>query len=248
MLFVHGSFETYRALEHLLVSAQRTCQLAGTAQIDSVVEIACGHGLVSLLLAYRFPDIHFSLYDLEKRVSFDLYLKYFEKHGQKLKGKTSLVLPNITFHEADMRLAESVITASSMVVAIHGCNEVNQVSVEMALARGAAWAVMPCCIQKDLYLGRQCSMQLQDDGRDVRHSVMCGIIAERYGAQCISEIDRRITNRALLIAGGIAGSGSDDRQSSEAVSCSGIACEDTCTSNEHFVNCVSNRKDRLAMH
>jgi hypothetical protein len=197
------SFETYRIIENLIVSAQRTCLKTNSAPIDRVVEIACGHGLVSLLLAYRFPNIHFILYDLEKRISYELYIKYFEKYGQKLKSNTS-VLPNIEFREADMRLAEDEISSTTLVVAIHGCNDVNQVSIEMALKKSAAWVVMPCCIQKDLYLGQQCIVSLDDDDRDVRHSIMCGIIAQRYGAQYISEIDRRITNRSVIIAGGIA--------------------------------------------
>ena len=42
-------------------------------------------------------------------------------------------LPNVIFREADMLEAPSRgdITPSSLVVAIHGCNEVNQDSIEM---------------------------------------------------------------------------------------------------------------------
>lgn len=185
------------------MSAQKTCKKMKVDPIDRVVEIACGHGLVSLLLAYRFPDIQFCLYDLEKRLSFDLFVKNFELHGQKFKQNTE-VLPNIEFHEVDMRAAAGVITNSSVVVAIHGCNDVNQVSIEMAQAKNAAWIVMPCCIQKELYLGNQCLFQLEDDHRDVRHSVLCGIIAQRFGAQSVTEIDRRITNRSIIVSGGIA--------------------------------------------
>jgi hypothetical protein len=222
--------------------------------IDKVVEIACGHGLVSLLLAYRFPDIQFCLYDLEKRISFDLYLKYFELYGQKLQTNTQ-VLPNIKFYESDMRLAEAVITSNSIVVAIHGCNDVNQVSIEMAVAKNAAWAVMPCCIQKDLYLGQQCLFQLEDDDRDVRHSVLCGIIAQRYGAQSIAEIDRRITNRSIIIAGGIAAKAAAEASCSLLVnntdagrSSTGSTGERTSGSGHDLDNAINDTGDEKQRH
>ena len=37
----------------------------------------------------------------------------------------------------------------------------------------------------------------------MRHAIMCGSIAEKYQAQLIQEIDRRITNRAVFIGGGV---------------------------------------------
>ena len=179
---------------------QRTRKLEKCDPIDKVVEVACGHGLVSLLLAYRFPTLKFFLYDLKKRPSFELFIRYFELHGQKLSGYDR-VLPNIEFKECDMREATADITSSSIVIAIHGCNNVNQISIEMAKTQCAGWIVMPCCIHRDLYLGRQCVFQLEDDDRDIRHHIQCGIIAQTYGAQVISEIDRRITNRPVIIAG-----------------------------------------------
>ena len=241
----HCSFETYHVVENLLISAQRTCEKTQSDPIDKVVEIACGHGLVSLLLAYRFPDIQFCLYDLEKRISFDLYMKHFEKHGQKLKTNTK-VLPNIQFYECDMRLAEDVITSSSVVVAIHGCNDVNQVSIEMAQVKHAAWVVMPCCIQKDLYLGQHCLFQLEDDDRDVRHSIMCGIIAQRYSAQSVTEIDRRITNRSIIIAGGIATQQHTGRKASADDGAAAIC--DTNSSDAGKNNEKQSKRVKLVMH
>jgi hypothetical protein len=42
--------------------------------------------------------------------------------------------------------------ASSCVLALHGCNEANKESMDMAITAGALWCVMPCCILADLYL------------------------------------------------------------------------------------------------
>ena len=48
------------------------------------------------------------------------------------------------------------------------------------------------------------SIRLSDDLNDnVRHDFMCGVMAERYKAQYIAQIDRCITNRATMIAGGV---------------------------------------------
>ena len=73
----------------------------------------------------------------------------------------------------------------------------------MAISKQAAWGVLPCCVRNGLYLGKSCSIYVTEDERDVRHALMCGSIAEKYNAQLIQEIDRRITNRAIFIGGGV---------------------------------------------
>ena len=61
----------------------------------------------------------------------------------KLPGSDS-VLPNIEFMEEDMRLAGPNMR-NSIVVCLHGCGEVNELAIEMAVGRGASgWVVMPC--------------------------------------------------------------------------------------------------------
>jgi hypothetical protein len=47
------------------------------------------------------------------------------------------VLPNIEFLECDMRLAVPNVPRS-VVVAVHGCGEVNEMAIEMALQNKAA--------------------------------------------------------------------------------------------------------------
>lgn len=72
----------------------------------------------------------------------------------------------------------------------------------MAIDEGAAgWAVLPCCIRQSQYLGESCAVHLSNE--EVRHTVLCGAMAREYNAQLVEEIDGRITNRRIFIAGGV---------------------------------------------
>lgn len=171
--------------------------------VESIVELACGHGLVGVLLAYRFPYLQVHLYDLFKRPTYDAFIRAFEEVGLKRPGEDK-VLPNIVFHEEDLLHSKEYIP-SSIVVCLHGCGDANKNAIEMAIDHGAAgWAVMPCCILKDgSYLGEQSHVKLSDNVS--RHPFMCGALASRYGAQLVDSIDNRITDRHIVIAGGVGG-------------------------------------------
>jgi len=197
------SFEAYKQAANFIVAADKQ------ATVERVVELGAGHGLVGLLLAYRFPEKEFVLYDRQRRGIFDVFLRAFEgkghvspavgKFAQGSEGRR--VLPNIRFVEGDVEEAAVSVNANALVLCIHGCNEVNQIAIEMALKNQCVWLVMPCCIRKQMYLA--CDVLLEND--DARHSVMCGALAHNYGAQYMSEIDRRITNRGIVIGGGVGG-------------------------------------------
>ena len=94
----------------------------------------------------------------------------------------------------------------------------NSIAIEMAIERKATgWIVMPCCIRKEQYLGSSCQVLIDDD--QSRFSLLVGAlgtliiniiyksnynyIASTYNAQEIRNIDRRITNRNILVAGGV---------------------------------------------
>jgi hypothetical protein len=66
--------------------------------------------------------------------------------------------------------------------------------------KASGWVVMPCCILKDQYLDG-CNVDLSHD--NTRYSMLCGALANRYSAQRIAAIDTRITNRPMIIAGGV---------------------------------------------
>lgn len=202
------SFESYKVIANFIIAAQRTGQKYGYPPIERVVEVACGHGLVGILLAYRFRKLNFHLYDLEKRPTFDAFLRAFESKGVKMYASDEKVLPNIHFYEEDFCNARPLVV-NSLVVCLHGCNEVNENAIEMALEEKASgWVVMPCCILKEQYLGEQCNVHLSEDS--ARYNMLCGALAHKYGAQRIAAIDSRITNRPMIIAGGVGLSDSDE--------------------------------------
>ena len=79
------------------------------------------------------------------------------------------------------------------------CNEANKDSMRIATSASALWCVMPCCIRANLYLPN-CTVSKMTD--DQRYAFMCGVMACEYGAQMARCIDRRITNRAVVLCGG----------------------------------------------
>ena len=193
------SLESYSILANFIVAAQRTIEQNGLPRLERIVELACGHGLVGVLLAYRFRNLDVHLYDLSKRKTFDAFVRAFQAKGTLYPGDTQS-LPNLHFHEEDLINSKPLIP-NSVVVCLHGCGEVNEQAVELAMAHQASgWAVMPCCIEKDQYLD-QCHVILSED--KARYNFLCGAYANKYKAQLIQAIDERITNRPLIIAGGV---------------------------------------------
>ena len=88
----------------------------------------------------------------------------------------------------------------SLVLCTHGCNEVNIVAVDLARGAGAGWMVLPCCLQAAHYLPEASSLKFSDEQR---YAVLCGAMAATYGAEKIASLDRRITPRNLVLAGGL---------------------------------------------
>lgn len=194
------SFEAFRKISFFIINARKTLKQHQIEEPIRIVELAAGHGLVGVLLAYRFNNMQVHLFDLYKRPTFEAYLQAFEEKGLKRPGQNK-VLPNIIFHEEDNSNAVKWID-NSIVISIHGCGKLNQDAIEMASKYNAkGWAVIPCCISKDMYLDGNCAVQLQDD--TMRHTLLCGALAQEYRAQLVDNIDSRITNKAIFIAGGV---------------------------------------------
>lgn len=151
-------------------------------------------------MAYRFHNLTINLFDLHQRPTYDAFIRAFELKGFKRPNATK-VLPNIVFHEKDMMNSISLIP-NSIVVCLHGCNEVNSNAIELASKyNSSGWIVMPCCIKKDQYLGESCQVLCDDD--QTRFTLLIGALSSQYNAQEIRTIDKRITNRNILIAGGV---------------------------------------------
>ena len=66
------------------------------------------------------------------------------------------------------------------------------------LRGGAAWLVLPCCLQVAPYVDAR--VKLPDD---VRFALLCGAMAHRHDAQRVDCIDRRISARAIVLVGGL---------------------------------------------
>ena len=147
------SIESFKFVSNFIITAQRTLKESGCPPLVKICELACGHGLVGILLAYRFPHMQVSLYDIQRRPLFDSYLESWGKFGHTLDPNEKDPLCNLKFYEKDIKCAEGEGSINDcVVVCLHGCNEVNEIAVDMTLrGTNSVWCAMPCCIAKDLY-------------------------------------------------------------------------------------------------
>lgn len=86
-----------------------------------------------------------------------------------------------------------------MVISVHACNEANLQVLEQSAAANASFGVVPCCIPERLYAGGCLSVTHLPD--EARYAMMAGVIAKQYGASRVTAIDRRITNRNIVLCG-----------------------------------------------
>ena len=234
--------------------------------VSRVVDVACGHGLVGLLLAYRFPSIQVVGIDRVQRPAYAAYVDAWQAahaaHSDIAHGGAALSsgvahadvvadggrgdapssdaastdetnvgtpLGNIRFIEGDFTdsavvgdvaaqadgaqvgdaLAGDALTGGALVdehtlvLCVHGCNEVNVEAVQMAKRARAGWLILPCCLRAELYLQAD-SMRLPDD---TRYAFLCGSMATSYGAERVATLDARVTPRSILLSAEAGGSG-----------------------------------------
>jgi len=182
-LRVKELFETVEAYKRI---GQAIYEQWRAGHVETIYDFACGHGLLGILLAYRFPKLRVVCVDLERRPAFDHYLEVARDLG--------VALENVSYVEADFR--NLALPPKSYVICIHACNEATKIALEAATAAGACYAAMPCCIRDGIYLRR---IKHVDD--PTRYAAAVGVIAGRFGAYKITAIDERITNRNLIILG-----------------------------------------------
>lgn len=183
-LRVKELFETVEAYKRI---GQAIYEQWRAGNVEAIYDFACGHGLLGMLLAYRFPKLGVVCVDLERRPAFDHYLEAARELGVRLG--------NISYVESDFTDLE--LPPKSYVICIHACNEGTKRALEMAVAANACYAAMPCCIRDGIYLRR---IKHVDD--EVRYAVAVGVIAGQFGAYKVTAIDERITNRNLIVLGG----------------------------------------------
>lgn len=215
--------ELFESCEMARITARQLLAAERLRPITHIYDLACGHGLVGILLAYCFPEKQVLCFDLQKRRSFAAVVDGWLASERCARAAASGPAPlsNIEFIEGDAyeelptRLAESPAPEGALVVAVHACNEATPQAIALAEERGMCWAVMPCCFDESLYLpltpvrprrrrGARAHHGKAGLGDNARYLFVCGALASRHEAWLVREIDARITNRNLVMIGGSA--------------------------------------------
>ena len=171
----------------------------GLPVLDRIYDVASGHGLLAVLLAYRFPHTEVIALDLEKRAGFEHYVEAVNSFGSCVEGKKTC-LANLSFVVGKFEDLSEGSASGIAYVCVHGCNELNFAVLRRAKEKLAAWLVVPCCIRDGLTdICVRCAGTEQGD--DSRHAIMCGIMGVQHQASAIVAVDRRITNRHLVVEG-----------------------------------------------
>merc|ERR1711924_115952 len=148
-------------------------ELANTGGLCEIFDMACGHGLLGVLLAYRFPDVKVVCVDLEPRMCWEHYLEAWASEGLPASGH-AVPLDNLHFFQGD--LASVTISARTGVVSVHACNEANLIILRKCRESKAPYAVMPCCIPQGIYSSMDCS-HLADE---LRYTALVGMMASQF--------------------------------------------------------------------
>mmetsp|Transcript_40990 Transcript_40990/g.108337 ORF Transcript_40990/g.108337 Transcript_40990/m.108337 type:complete len:561 (+) Transcript_40990:33-1715(+) len=212
-------------------------------RLRRLLDVACGHGLVGLLTAYRFPQLEVIGIDRAERPAHAAYVDAWQAAhhahclatGQVTEPAGRLATPiwdggapliNVRLLEGDLLEILTEVTSSdegdyggegdegndetdegglsslvderTLVLCVHGCNEVNVQAVELARDACASWLIMPCCLQTDLYLKLD-SIRLLDEAH---YNFLCGAMAVSYGASRVVSLDARVTPRSIVLSGG----------------------------------------------
>ena len=195
-LRVKELFETVEAAKHAGSHINQLDPKPGT-----IYDLACGHGLGGVLLGYRFPSINVVCVDRQQRKCFATYMEAFKIHGE---GKD--LAENVTFVEGEVEegntIAGTVVEDNSYHLCIHGCNEMSTIALEIAKRTHSGYTIVPCCIRESCFGVRTKSAynrwKMSDD---VRYAVQVGYLGGQVHCDRIACIDRRITNRNLVIIG-----------------------------------------------
>ena len=194
-LRVKELFETVEVIKH---AGAHIHQHQPPVQV--IYDLACGHGLGGVLLGYRFPNIQIYCVDREQRPCFNSYMEGFQKHGEgtDLKETVHFLEGNVS----DSTIAGRTIEPNSYHVCIHGCNEMSTIALELAQQTNSGYTIVPCCIRSDVFGVRTKSAfnrwKMTDD---IRYAVQVGYLGGKVNCDKIATIDRKITNRNLVLIG-----------------------------------------------
>lgn len=170
----------------------------------TIFDLACGHGLGGMLLAYRFPSIKVVCIDKEERPCWTSYREAFEKFGVKANKNDTSVTANLTFKVGDIMSSEVFQPNNGdYLMCLHGCNELSPFVLSAGQSYKTGFAVMPCCL-RDGMLGLTTSSSNNNWGivdDTARYSIQVGYLAGKFGVGKVAGISQSITNRFLIIIG-----------------------------------------------
>ena len=195
-LRVKELFETIEVVKH---AGNHIQELKPKPKV--VYDLACGHGLGGVLLGYRFPSLQIVCVDREKRDCFASYMEAFKVHGEGADLSN-----NVTFKEGEVqgnKIAGEVVQGNSYHMCIHGCNEMSVIALDIAKATQSGYTVVPCCIRDNVFGVRTKSSggRWSFGSDDIRYAVQVGYLGGKVCCDRIATIDRRITNRNLVVLG-----------------------------------------------
>ncbi|CAE6966100.1 sirt2 [Symbiodinium natans] len=173
----------------------------GARQPERIMDAACGHGLVGMLLSHCFPDSAVCAVDREERKLMRVALSTWQQSGR--------CLDNFQFRLGDLLQEGSQWLGGSLgardpadpapntlVVGVHACNQATLDVLELATRFGTSWAVVPCCMRKEKFFpGGTTHLD-----RDEHYPVMCGGLCAKFDADMLHSIDRLISTKNLIIA------------------------------------------------
>ena len=191
--FVHAQSAIQNAITAARKDRTRTPPTA-------IYDMACGHGLGAVLLAYRFSKMRVVAVDREKRACFGSFVDAFVANCEAAPHET-VVLENLSFFEGDIEATTPAPGAGAFFLCVHGCKGVSPLVMELAQRVRGGYCVMPCCIDGAKSFGlRTSSCRARwalGDGQ--RYAAQVGYLAGRFNAEVIAPIDERITNKNLVI-------------------------------------------------
>ena len=170
----------------------------------TILDLACGHGLGGMLLAYRFPSIRVICIDREERRCWTSYREAFEKFGVKANKQDASVTANLSFRVGDIMSTDVFQPQNGdYLMCLHGCNELSPFVLSTGQSCNTGFAVMPCCL-RDGMLGVTTSSSNNNWGIDndtARYSIQVGYLAGKFNVGKVAAISQSITNRFLIIIG-----------------------------------------------
>ena len=172
---VFESVETFLAIEKFLIDANKH------QKVSRIIDVACGHGLVGLLVAYRFPGREVLCSDIQQRDSFENYRRAFDSKGsRKSHSEWEAVMQNVKFVEADLRDLTEHIDSETCMMVIHGCNEVRPHLPPTIMNFGASKSII-----KSLFC-RSASSTPTSVVASLRHQACCGLNLDCFSSTGIS--------------------------------------------------------------